>query len=154
MDPIPGTPVGMTEHPPLLFAASSDSDELSEDDENVPKMGPLLPQEALLSTAPNSLSTSEAAWLPPSPKRRARAAFMEKAKQDRMPLKVSMLQEGAPIRKEGLDPMMPAKKRPILPERVPSAELLRRLEPGVPVKKRITPWLTAEPARLLPAAPR
>lgn len=145
LDPIPGTPVGMSEHPPLFFPnASSSGGEESHG-------------EALLSTAPQhgvdpSLVAGAGLWLPTSPKRRARAALMEKAKQEGAPIKVSMQQseDMAAMRQRELDPMMPAKKRPIFSERLPP----RALEPGMPVKKRITPWLVAEPMRLLPAAPR
>jgi hypothetical protein len=79
---------------------------------------------------------------------------MQKAKLDGVPLKVSMLsisQEEAPVPHRVLDPMMPAKKRPILTE---ASFGCARLQPGVPVKKRITPWMLAEPIRMLPAVPR
>merc|ERR1712216_632487 len=150
--------MGMSEHPPLFFPASSASDEEEiEAEEATTLTGPLLPQ-ALLSTAPEhgidpSLVASPGLWLPTSPKRRARAAFMERAKQEGTPIKVSMQCEkevAATMRKRALDPTMPAKKRPIFSDRIP----LRALEPGMPVKKRVNPWIVAEPARVLPAAPR
>lgn len=165
MDTIPGTPVGMSEHPPLFFPAPTPSDEEeSGAEEAAETTGPLLPQ-ALLSTAPeHSLPASlpPGLWLPTSPKRRARAALMEKAlqvwlcrralvqaKQEGAPIKVSMLSHKEVARK-ALDPNMPAKKRPIFFEKI---ELLRAVEPGMPVKKRVTPWIVAEPERVLPAAP-
>jgi len=152
----------MSEHPPLIFGEHESSEEDIDAKAAVSgTFGPRCPpKDGLLSTAPcpasDSCTAGAAIFLPPSPKRRARAAFMEKAKKDGEPLKVSMLQEGMPIRKDGLDLMRPVKKRPILVDGFAgnSAELLKRLQPGVPVKKRITPWLTAEPARMWPAAPR
>lgn len=159
LDPIPGTPVGMSEHPPLFFPAPSVSEEGEEGEaETSPLTGPLLAQ-ALLSTAPKqsmdpSLMAGAGLWLPTSPKRRARAAFMERAKQEGAPVKVSMQsmpqERLASTRKLALDPTMPAKKRPILADRIPR----RALEPGMPVKKRVSPWIVAEPQRMLPAAPR
>lgn len=141
MDPIPGTPNGMAEHPPLFFAAKEEVE---------PSTGARLPQ-ALLATAPQpTTALGGVPRPPPSPKRRARAAVMERAREAGAPLKVSMLQDVV-TRGRKLDPTFPAKKRPILPDALPG---LRNLQPGLPVKKRITPWLTAEPARVLPAAPR
>jgi hypothetical protein len=83
---------------------------------------------------------------------------MEKARQEREPLKVAMMQEPAfTVHKRRLHPEMPAKKRLIFAEGYPGAsaqELVRQLQPWMPVKKRISPWLVAEPERVFPALPR
>lgn len=128
LDPIPGTPVGMIEHPPLI-----------------PMTGPLL------STVPEAVGASSD---PPSiPKRPPRNDVIDDARYLGMPLKVSMLQDftGRPGR--ALDPSFPAKKKPILPE-AQGGVVQPRLRPSEPVKKRVTSWLTAEPVRVVPAAPR
>jgi len=140
LDPIPGTPTGMMEHPSWKLASSPTDEEPG--------------REALLSTAPQGFTESAGAWLPLSPKRRALGAFMERAMQEGIPLKVSMQQGRAPIMKRCLDPTMPAKKRPILPEKALGPRHWRRLDPTTPVKKGISPWLIASPQRLLPSAPR
>jgi hypothetical protein len=140
LDPIPGTPTGMMEHPSWKLASSPTGEEPG--------------REALLSTVPQGFTESAGAWLPLSPKRRALGAFMERAMQEGIPLKVSMQHERAPIMKRCLDPTMPAKKRPILPEKALGPRHWRRLDPTTPVKKRISPWLIASPQRLLPSAPR
>lgn len=164
LDSIPGTPHGMTEHPPLLFPVSRCPDveesQTSVVEESPPDaiqlMMPLAPQ-TLLSTSPplGSRAASPVSWLPKSPKKRVCAVFMEKAKQDGLPIKISMLHGSADIQKRTppLDPTMPVKKRPIMSGSV-AQELLDRLKPGVPVKKRVTPWILAEPMRVFPAAPR
>lgn len=165
LDPIPGTPHGMSEHPPLSFAVPTSSDDEAEasvssatNDEALPLAGLLLPQAtaALLSTVPlpGQRLADTASRLPPSaPKRRHLDATT--SLEDSTPIKVSMLQWHPDYKNLSLDPLKPAKKRPILPERSPAVrDLLRRLETREPVKKRVTPWLTAEPITVFPAAPR
>jgi hypothetical protein len=199
LDPIPGTPVGMSEHPPLLFppqeCSESNPEELLSTLPNghsatqpsksrAPTTGqplykprsskeaagvethrpcsrsaPQVAWKALLATLPEKDSTpsSGASWLPSSPKRRARNAVIQKAKQDGTPLKVSMLHGGMDAPRKLLDPTVPAKKKPILQEAGPGVStqyVVRSLEPGVPVKKRITAWLVVDPVRVLPATPR
>jgi len=159
LDPIPGTPHGMSEHPPLSFAVptSSDDDEAetsvssATNDEAVPLAGLLLPlaTAALLSTVPlpGQRLADTISQLPPSaPKRRHFDA--DTSLEDSTPIKVSMLQGHPAYKQLSLDPLKPAKKRPILAERQ------RKLETREPVKKRVTPWLTAEPITVFPAAPR
>jgi len=191
LDPIPGTPHGMSEHPPLSFAVptSSDDDEAetsvssatasplvklhpqawsmdacrvgseeafllaaaSANDEAMPLAGLLLPlaTAALLSTVPppgQRLADATSGLPPAAPKRRILDAIT--SLEDRTPIKVSMLQGHPAYKKLSLDPLKPAKKRPIL------AEKQRKLETREPVKKRVTPWLMAEPITVFPAAPR
>jgi hypothetical protein len=163
LEPIPGTPVGMSEHPPLLFSPSDECEEKAKlQEETAMNFGKDRGVQSrsswkiLLATVPESKEKvatghSREFWLPLSPKRRARAAALQKAKAEGMPLMVSMITEDAAFKRRDLDPEVPAKKRPILAE---SAFAPSSLQPGVPVKKRVTPWLLAEPASVLPAAPR
>jgi len=50
-----------------------------------------------------------------------------------------------------LDPMQPVKKKPLLPD---SDQWCENLVPGEPVKKRVTPWLLADPLSTFSAMPR
>jgi len=145
---IPGTPHGMTEHPSLFPEDQGIKEDPEE--EAMRKLGPLLEPEAFLSTTPQDEKIESL-----RAKSSSNCVATMVTRPEREPLKVSMIAGGRPTKKEGLDPMVPAKKRPIMAEKPgAAAELLRRLDLGIPVKKRVTPWLTAEPPRFLPAAPR
>lgn len=85
----------------------------------------------------------------PSPKKRAREireAATTKVKREASPLKV-WLSESVSESINGLDPMMPAKKRPVYCELFGSglASALRCLEPGMPAKKRVPKFFLEEP---------
>lgn len=104
---------------------------------------------SVLATGPENLLPSNV--LPPSPTRRVRSAILDKAKRDAAPLKVQMeSQVQARVMQNLLDPMQPVKKR--LP--TDSLDGFPELTPGMPAKKRVTPWLLEEPARSMPAMPR
>lgn len=178
LEPISGTPAGMSEHPPLFHMPESGA---SSDDCEEPQVrrqgefrrppGLYSPQRSrrpkgttLLSTAPKSpargrkgksvaeqsvLSTApenlvpHLHTLPASPNRRARLAIMSQAKRSEAPLKVQM---GAEINfaafkfaKSLLDPLEPVKKKPLF------TDAHQISNAGEPVKKRVTPWLLAEP---------
>jgi len=170
LETIVGTPAGMSEHPPLfnvpLSAECSEADESQAETAKPhgfkPPPGLCSPQKsrrakftALLSTAPTPsrkqsvLATgaeqlvSESHVLPASPNRRARLAAIKQAQLEEAPLKVQMESEINLTKflfmKDLLDPQEPVKKRPIFAD---SRELSNIDEP---VKKRVTPWLLAEP---------
>lgn len=109
----------------------------------------------VLSTAPENM-IDDAHVLPFSPTRRARLAIINLAKSSDSPLKVqmepdiSLTRTNITLAQALLDPMAPVKKKPIFSDdRQMSAN-------GVPVKKRVTPWLLAEPecVVVLTAVPR
>lgn len=112
------------------------------------------PVKLVLATAPENL-LDEANVLPPSPTRKARTAILDKAKLNGAPLKVQM--EGhtnftaSKIVKKLLDPTQPVKKAPLLPD---CDHWFEKLKPGEPVKKRVTPWLLADPLGSVVAMPR
>jgi len=135
LSPIPGTPVGMTEHPPLL----------------------LLPAATLCGDS----ETEGCMAIPASPTLKSRLPRADDASFSfphcSTPLKVALPCEGLSVRRKALHPALPAKKRPIMPEMLQGVafqRLLQQLDPGMPVKKRVTPWITSEPGRVLPAPPR
>lgn len=104
-------------------------------------------QSMLATTPPQDVDVS---FLPATPSRRTRAAIIEKAKRDGAPVKV---EPSAAIgcTTVSLDPAMPAKKR--LPFRDLGSSInenLRRLKPGMPLKKCVTPWLLEDPIKLAP----
>lgn len=104
---------------------------------------------SVLATGPENLLSPYV--LPPSPTRRVRTAILDKAKNDAAPLKVQMESEvQAKVLQNLLDPTQPVKKR--LP--TDSLDGFPELTPGMPAKKRVTPWLLEEPARSMPAMPR
>jgi hypothetical protein len=171
----------MAEHPPLLLpvppASCVDDSSQSSEDEAAPCTGQLFPDaprctgeppdekasapltgplisQALLSTAPQPRKGQQA--IAPIPTA-AHDILVQKAIHCGAPIKVSMSTACRTFRNPALDPSMPAKKRPILSDAALGAQVqdhLRSLERGVPVKKRINPWLIAEPLTVLPAAPR
>lgn len=212
LEPILGTPAGMTEHPPLFFPSESpegseiECSEAPKDQAVTPKADafrrppglfspqrsrkPLLsppktPQRSrkppsLLATVPKLPSQAPVASpsrrnrkpkvassqsvlatgpehllgqphvLPPSPTKRVRSAIIDQAKREAAPLKVQMeSQVQAELRENVLDPMQPVKKR--LPD---SVQGLPKLTPGMPAKKRVTPWLLEQPVRSMPEGPR
>jgi len=78
---------------------------------------------------------------------------MDQAKRDEAPLKVHM--EAGIRAAKNLDPARPAKKKPILADvALSSTKGFHKLKPGMPVKKRVTPWLLAEPISVLSTVPR
>jgi len=106
---------------------------------------------SVLSTAPEHL-LSPSHVLPPSPTRRVRSAIIEEARRDGAPLKVQMSSETTiKVLDNLLDPTQPVKKRLIITD---SPQDLPKLTPGMPAKKRVTPWLLEEPMCTQPAMPR
>lgn len=103
-------------------------------------------QDGLYSTIPKVAGVP---MVLPSPKKRAREireAATTKVKREASPLKV-WLSESVSESINGLDPMMPAKKRPVYCELFGSglASALRCLEPGMPAKKRVPKFFLEEP---------
>jgi len=191
LEPIAGTPAGMSEHPPTFHIESGTQSEESEQPKDGFRRPPGLfsPQrcrrtrgtallstaaelparrsrgilnkrvpkavvtQPVLSTAPEDLS-DDAHVLPFSPTRRARLAIINLAKCSEAPLKVQMETDinltTTTLAKALLDPMVPVKKKPIFSDDRQMATI------GEPVKKRVTPWLLAEPecVIVLTAVPR
>jgi len=108
--------------------------------------------QSMLATSPPA--NADVSILPASPGRRARLAIMEKAKQDGVPLKVQPL-VAMSSSTALLDPTVPAKKKLPFPDFANSAsQSLRKLKPGLPVKKRVVPWLLEDPSSSVQATPR
>mmetsp|Transcript_34328 Transcript_34328/g.61848 ORF Transcript_34328/g.61848 Transcript_34328/m.61848 type:complete len:441 (-) Transcript_34328:150-1472(-) len=106
-------------------------------------------QFGLYGTTPKVVGMSAVPPSPKSPKKRAREmrdAVAAKAKREEVPLKV-WLCDSVSTRITGLDPQVPAKKRPVFGETAGPgpAAALRRLEPGMPVKKRVSKFFLEEP---------
>jgi hypothetical protein len=78
---------------------------------------------------------------------------MEKAKHDGVPLKVEP-QIALDWPTASLNPAVPAKKK--LPFDVASSmdQSVRKLKPGMPVKKRVSPWLVEHPSAANTVTPR
>lgn len=185
LEPISGTPAGMSEHPPLFHmptgGASSDEAEMSEPQRQQefrrppglcsPQRSRRLKGPTLLSTAPKSpmrarksknvvaqsvLSTgpenlvTHLHALPPSPTRRARLAIMSQAKRCAAPLKVQMEADidlaSFTFARNLLDPLEPVKKKPLF------TDVRQMSNVSEPVKKRVTPWLLADPEHVVDAA--
>jgi hypothetical protein len=72
---------------------------------------------------------------------------MERASRDGLPLKVQPLNVSCFEKTaSALNPELPAKKRlPRLDGDTPVEQNIRRVKPGVPVKKRVNAWLLEEP---------
>eukprot|EP00427_Karlodinium_veneficum_P008319 CAMPEP_0169085856 /NCGR_PEP_ID=MMETSP1015-20121227/13387_1 /TAXON_ID=342587 /ORGANISM="Karlodinium micrum, Strain CCMP2283" /LENGTH=264 /DNA_ID=CAMNT_0009145979 /DNA_START=164 /DNA_END=955 /DNA_ORIENTATION=+ len=88
-----------------------------------------------LATVPNSIEPSVYGSLL-SPKRRARASVLERARDSGLPLKVSASRGDMNFTSRTLDPTMPAKKKPLSS----CDDIEMNVEPGVPMKKCVTPW--------------
>jgi len=184
LEPIEGTPAGMSEHPPLFHlesGANSDNTEQSQDDFCRPpglvspqrcrrtkgttllSTAPKLPArrsrsmlnkhapkavvaQPVLSTAPENM-VDDLHVLPFSPTGRARLAVINLAKRCEAPLKVQMETvtnfTTTTIARALLDPMAPVKKKPIFTDDRQMPVI------GEPAKKRVTPWLLAEPECVL-----
>jgi len=88
---------------------------------------------------------------PQSPKKRQREITLDRARREKIPLKVRLptyLPTPGKTSKT-LDPELPAKKMPPFSECgvAAAAAALRRLEPDVPVKKHITEYYSVDPPR-------
>lgn len=98
--------------------------------------------QSVLSTGPENL-VSQSYVLPVSPNRRARLAIVNQAKRCEAPLKVQMEAEinftTFAFVKGLLDPLQPVKKKPLFNDGFQVSDS------GEPVKKRVTPWLVADP---------
>mmetsp|Transcript_18259 Transcript_18259/g.30220 ORF Transcript_18259/g.30220 Transcript_18259/m.30220 type:complete len:150 (-) Transcript_18259:30-479(-) len=94
------------------------------------------------------------AAVPQSPKKRAREALFASAKREGIPLKVKLSDLEAGLRRS-MNPALPAKKRPVFAEFAGSeaALALRRLEPGMPVKKCVPSFLLEDPPRAMRPPP-
>eukprot|EP00427_Karlodinium_veneficum_P002152 CAMPEP_0169156962 /NCGR_PEP_ID=MMETSP1015-20121227/54322_1 /TAXON_ID=342587 /ORGANISM="Karlodinium micrum, Strain CCMP2283" /LENGTH=298 /DNA_ID=CAMNT_0009227849 /DNA_START=83 /DNA_END=976 /DNA_ORIENTATION=- len=94
--------------------------------------------ESMLATVP---ADADVSCLPSSPNRRTRLAIMDKAKRDGVPVKVEV-QHDSVFPAVLLNPALPAKKRlPFFEDVVISLDQnVRKLKPGMPVKKRVNPW--------------
>lgn len=106
-------------------------------------------QFGLYGTTPKVAGMSAVPPSPKSPKKREREirdAVAAKAKREEMPLKVWLCDSISALT-SGLDPKVPAKKRPVFSEIAGPdvAAALRRLEPGMPVKKRVPKFFLEEP---------
>jgi hypothetical protein len=102
------------------------------------------PKSPLRSRKPKSATVqSVRATVPVSPTRRARLAIMNQAKHCGAPLKVQMEAEinftTFVFVKGLLDPRQPVKKKPLF------NDVFQISDSGEPVKKRVTPWLVADP---------
>jgi hypothetical protein len=109
--------------------------------------------QAMLATAP--LPNADVLCLPTSPNRHTRISIMEKAKRHGVPLKVEpQIDNDLPI--VPLKSALPAKKMlPFLNEVANSFDQsIRKLKPGMPVKKRVTPWLLEHSSPIVSVAPR
>lgn len=93
--------------------------------------------------------------LPQSPKKRAREALFASAKRDGVPLKVKITGPREAGLRNRLNPALPAKKKPVFAEfaGTEAAVALRRLEPGMPVKKCVPGFLLDEPPRAIRPPP-
>mmetsp|Transcript_17391 Transcript_17391/g.38027 ORF Transcript_17391/g.38027 Transcript_17391/m.38027 type:complete len:300 (-) Transcript_17391:96-995(-) len=84
-----------------------------------------------------------------SPKRRGRAVVLAKAKRDSIPIKVGLPAQ-FDVPSKTLDPSLPVKKSLAFIEFAPaSAAALWRLQPDIPVKKRVPLFLLEEPPQQL-----
>lgn len=104
--------------------------------------------QALLATPSPSLGETVAtpsyvSWLPVSPTKQARMAFMEKARQDGAPLKISASFTEESLSTQEFQAGAPAKLGPLLEEPCKDSLTLvsKRVQGGIPAKKRVTPWL-------------
>jgi len=99
---------------------------------------------------PSILAYSPAS--PRSPKKRARAAMLARAKRERVPLKVREPQGCSPKSSacRAWDPSLPVKKA-FVPRSPKSALAAKRLVPGVPAKKRESGFLLQDPPRTVTA---
>jgi len=99
-------------------------------------------QQSVLSTGPENL-VPQSYVLPVSPTRRARLGIMNQAKRCAAPLKVEMEAEinftTFRFVKSLLDPQQPVKKKPLF------NDVFQISDSHQPVKKRVTPWLVADP---------
>jgi hypothetical protein len=79
---------------------------------------------------------------PESPKKRAREATLAKAKHNGIPVKIALPANVAPVSRS-FDHTLPVKKRPVFAEALgpESVAALRKMESGMPVKKRIPTFL-------------
>jgi hypothetical protein len=108
--------------------------------------------QSMLATMPSP--SSEVSCLPSSPNRRARLAIIEKAKRDGLPVKVES-QVGHDHATVPLNPALPAKKKlPFLDDLPISDQSMRSLKPGVPAKKRVSPWLLQSADSTVKVTPR
>lgn len=108
--------------------------------------------QSMLATMPSPCS--EISCLPTSPKRRARVAILEKAKRDGLPVKVES-QFDNDFATIPLNPAVPAKKKlPFVDNLASSGQSMRRLKPGVPVKKHVNPWLLQSADTIVKLTPR
>jgi len=82
--------------------------------------------------------------LPGSPKRRARQAMLEKARSEGIPLKVRIPEEMAKNLRS-LDYTIPAKKRPPVWPGMDFGSAVNLLDPQLPAKKCLSPFLLASP---------
>jgi hypothetical protein len=80
---------------------------------------------------------------------------MDKAKRDGVPVKVEV-QHDSVFPAVPLNPALPAKKRlPFFEDVVISLDQsVRKLKPGMPVKKRVNPWLLESPCANVMSTPR
>jgi hypothetical protein len=108
--------------------------------------------ESMLATVP---ADADVSCLPSSPNRRTRLAIMDKAKRDGVPVKVEV-QHDSVFPAVPLNPALPAKKRlPFFEDVVISLDQsVRKLKPGMPVKKRVNPWLLESPCANVMSTPR
>jgi hypothetical protein len=160
LEPIPGTPVGMNEAPPLIFPQDLDPGRHFETSPGFPRAAVQTPSALGIGLQHNiGKKTSRKGLLATTPKiasdalndKQECAMFLARAKINRLPLKISALTSGELLPERCLDPDVPAKKRPLFLE---GLNIACRLQPGVPAKKRVTPWMTAEPVYVVVATPR
>jgi hypothetical protein len=80
---------------------------------------------------------------------------MEKARRHGVPLKVEPL-IGNDLPSVPLKSILPAKKMLPFRDEVSDSfdQNLRKLKPGMPVKKRVTPWLLEHSSPIVSVAPR
>jgi len=108
--------------------------------------------ESMLATVP---ADADVSCLPASPNRRTRLAIMDKAKRDGVPVKVEV-QHDSVFPAVSLSPALPAKKSLSFFEDVVISldQSVRKLKPGMPVKKRVNPWLLENPCANVKSTPR
>lgn len=85
-----------------------------------------------------------------SPKRCARDRMLTKARQDAMPVKVALPELAMLPCTKILDPTLPVKKKSAFANSVGEVAL-QKLEPSMPVKKRVSAFLLTEPPQVLPS---
>lgn len=173
LEPIPGSPVkagrGRDWHAEFPGADSPEADCAPEEKDATIKVEEF-DQEVCEARAPPGLSLPRSAGVcgdvqssaplsfqafgqtaVSSPKRRARAVMLAKAKQEAAPLRVQLPEDfEGPIKQ--LDPALPAKKRPTFTEF--SSITGSRLKPGMPAKKRVSRFLIEASPRVVTPLPR